>query len=629
MKRSLATILLVMLCIGVTFAANYPIDFNNSDKGALPLPKLIPDNYNLNDFKVSEDQTLGYKSVVRNVGTRAILGQFSYAMNNVKPFQYEPNSGTLLFIVPTYATNTAQNKLEGFLHMFYSKNGGDTWQNFQIFDQVGIVPVHPSFSVLNNGNATDPTNFNYLVTYPYAKEQSGSYPWGGGMFLIVNGTSIDNVTQAGPISKQKWWSVEAASQVKKISNVDHELFYNAGLLSSDPNELYGYYGFSSFDMTDGSFVTQSVPSIFNISNFRSAPAGSSYNNPMHIGTDNNGAVYALVNNMFVDNENQRIPAVSKSTDMGVTWSTWNRFPQTMLENYILNEGGVTSKSGIFAYEKDGFTVVGPDEMSYLFRMIIMNDQNQYGIQIVEVVKKDDSWQIRKVADVVGTPRIILDERASTTDPLKDSLQWARNANEIEVAKTADGKYLVAKWIDYNGKLIVVSPAITISNGEQTIDTLLSNDVYMTYRGIGETSWHDTINVTKDDMINKMSFLPNIVPSINKVPVLTCQTIKSSDATNPRNNYPAPVLQLVSDFLQEVMVTTADLTVTSVKENPVITNFKVSEIYPNPATDQIDMAYNLDENSNVRIEIYDIMGQKVKTVLDSYIAAKSDRSHVVL
>lgn len=49
------------------------------------------------------------------------------------------------------------------------------------------------------------------------------------------------------------------------------------------------------------------------------------------------------------------------------------------------------------------------------------------------------------------------------------------------------------------------------------------------------------------------------------------------------------------------------------------------IFPNPANDHVSVQFTLDEQQNVRISIYNIMGQKVKTLTDG---AYSRGSHAV-
>jgi hypothetical protein len=53
--------------------------------------------------------------------------------------------------------------------------------------------------------------------------------------------------------------------------------------------------------------------------------------------------------------------------------------------------------------------------------------------------------------------------------------------------------------------------------------------------------------------------------------------------------------------------------TTVPTGGIPTSFELSGIYPNPAVDNMNVVYTLAENSDVKIEIYDITGRKLKTV----------------
>ncbi len=62
-------------------------------------------------------------------------------------------------------------------------------------------------------------------------------------------------------------------------------------------------------------------------------------------------------------------------------------------------------------------------------------------------------------------------------------------------------------------------------------------------------------------------------------------------------------------------------ITDVKENQVIPeNFKLEQNYPNPFNPSTIISYSLPVNSFVAIKIYDVLGRKLKTLVNSSIAA---------
>ena len=50
------------------------------------------------------------------------------------------------------------------------------------------------------------------------------------------------------------------------------------------------------------------------------------------------------------------------------------------------------------------------------------------------------------------------------------------------------------------------------------------------------------------------------------------------------------------------------------------SFALSQNYPNPFNPETQIAYVLPEGSDVNIEIYDLLGQRVKTLVDGYQSA---------
>jgi hypothetical protein len=52
------------------------------------------------------------------------------------------------------------------------------------------------------------------------------------------------------------------------------------------------------------------------------------------------------------------------------------------------------------------------------------------------------------------------------------------------------------------------------------------------------------------------------------------------------------------------------------------------LFPNPANDKFTLEYELTQSANVQIELYDMIGHKVKTVTPNSFEEKNKYSHSV-
>jgi hypothetical protein len=532
---------------------------------------------------------------------------------NVTPVTYEPTSNTLVE-VQEWRYMSPQNELHGGIYIKYSTNNGLTWGKRTFWDEAGKLPLWPSIAVLNPGK-TNPIDFNYVIQGPVAVQEGQQYPWKGGFWLLVNGTaSADPLVIPGPTNGYTWWTTRAAAN--KVGN--KEMFYNSSILTNQSGYQYGAYGNSAFDMKAGDFLIQNIPPQWDVSVFRpSTDPTRSYNDQLYTDVDNQGGVYVGVKNMFADDINSRVPSVSKSVDGGLTWSAFDRMPKSLIENYIDVYGGDAQRSGMVPYNSDGFVVWGPDNFSFLFRMAIGTSSNQYEFHIVEASKRNGAWGIRKVGDYSGYNLIAVTDEGDQTN-YKDSVSTSRLGNELQIVRTADSKYVIAKWVDYNGDTMRVMPPI-IMNEVDTIGIINTTDVFMAYRDVNNPDWSQTFNVTKTKDIDKCTFLPMVVRNLATIPLFSLASFRSQyqDPNHPRNQYPGAVWQLLYDTWQGVGFTKVALDVNDVKEETY--NFNVNDIYPNPVSDAAEVSFNFDATSNVSIQVFDILGNKRADVINTILS----------
>jgi hypothetical protein len=165
--------------------------------------------------------------------------------------------------------------------------------------------------------------------------------------------------------------------------------------------------------------------------------------------------------------------------------------------------------------------------------------------------------------------------------------------------------------------------LKISNGEQTLDTLLTTDVFFSYREKNQFMWSSPLNATNDTVYDKITWIPNIVPSLDKVPLVKERTrrIQYTDPNNPRNSYPDFIQQLVVDYPQDVVFALVNLTGINEVQEPVNKSFYLKDPQPNPANgDYTEIGFVLDKPMEIRVELFDLMGNRIKTLYNGFASA---------
>ena len=612
MKKIITLLLTLAVISGMAFADNIKApkatDYSSSTSIAVPVFEPTLNEFNTPKYPGDAPLLDAFIDTVRD----ATFSFYGY----VTPVVYEPNSKTLIEVQNFRYVPQGGSDLHGSLYIKTSQNNGLTWSKNILYDKIDNIAVWPSIAVLNTENKTNPKDFNYVITGPIAIKEGTTYPWAGDIWLIAEGAAgtVDDIVQDFPIPGQRWFWTRAAANVVS----DNEVFYNVGTLSSQSGYQYGYYGSSAFNLTMGDFNAQESPAQWAPEKFKpSTDIGSSYNDHLYIDVDNAGGTYVGVKNMFVDDQDNRVPAVSKSEDGGITWSEFDRMPATLMRNYYAVYGGDADHSFMIPYSSDGFVVWGVDKWSFIFRVVINKGQDDYEFHVVEVFK-NGAWGIRKIADWSGFNQLVMNDVGESPN-YKDSIQVSRLGNELQIVRTADSKFVVAKWIDYTDSTLAVEPPVLINGGLDTLSKIQSNDVFMAIRDVSKTNWSEVYNVTDNAVIDKCTYLPLIIPDLEHVPLFQLFTFSSpyTDPSHPRNSYPANAWSLITDTWQGVGFTMLNLTgEVSVEEEDY--NFTVNEVYPNPAQETAEFTFNLDNSSQVVVEVYNSLGQKVASVLNQFM-----------
>jgi len=86
-----------------------------------------------------------------------------------------------------------------------------------------------------------------------------------------------------------------------------------------------------------------------------------------------------------------------------------------------------------------------------------------------------------------------------------------------------------------------------------------------------------------------------------------------ECTFSRYDYPD-----FSDYIYQVYNT--GVTTNAPTNNPAIISFKLDQNYPNPFNPETTISYSIQKSSNIKLEIYDINGRLVKTIVNDFLNA---------
>ncbi|HRP01058.1 MAG TPA: T9SS type A sorting domain-containing protein [Candidatus Kapabacteria bacterium] len=579
------------------------------------------------------------------------------------PIAYEPISNTILVLQSNrfnYTKNGAQ-VFRGELYLYYSNDNGANWTKTTAFAADEEIPVFPTLTVINPKKSSNPKDL--LITIAVRKfkgDGTGNYNYEGHAFLFSNTTGLSTsdfepFVEKGPAndnpSNYNWGIVNGFAYNTPESAI--ALFYSQLSPASD-NYQYGIYGVGNIEFSNEDGTVLSNYSVmpqnnWGVSNWRQ-PAGkpqNTYNAPLNVDADANGTLYAAVNNVWADRELQeRELSISKSTDNGQTWSDFDRTASAVINAYIAQEGLVYAFDPA-PYSAGGFAVTGVDQYSFVmtFKKIKSVTPSIEENVFAELSKKDGEWKIRTIAqcyglNTFGMQPYLLSDTNSTTD-VWDEFDRNPRSFEIQLAKTADGQNILVKYLDINEKIAVLNNKLNLLGSNSLLDSMLSTDIWVAYRNVAsDGEWSAPKNITSDDWFNRSTWIPRIIPSLTQVPILEFTT---KEWTNPES---ARVKAGYPYFLQNyfyanfvtnnVLFSSFDAVAGENIRNPVIQkptgvngvtsvedqmNIQINSlnIYPNPANGSTSITYDIANNANVKIEIFNTMGQLVKTVRNYSLA----------
>ncbi|MBU3699763.1 MAG: hypothetical protein FGM33_07115 [Candidatus Kapabacteria bacterium] len=601
---------------------------------AMQIPaRLTPADIVLpNSASKQEEETQA--ATFRRIFSTDVRSQFHYWPFNTASgdiLKYDPKSRTL---------NLARNRaiiatnITGVdIGIMRSTNGGRAWTFDIVKNTSDIFFGMPNFGWVNPDDVSDASKYAtaiYGIRYPIP---ALSY---GGMSLwnrTTNGVyelPLSDQTAPGPGYDVQMGDLYA-------DNVLGALHY-AGTLNTSAGAQYGAYGYFNFNLVVEDYGTApTIPSAWALDKWIASDVpSSSFNAPVLISGDDEGTLYSCFNNIQAESEpGQRSIQVSKSTDNGKTWGALNAMPRELLSEYATARGGdIGFQPGQSPYQGGAFIVTGKDSYSFFFRYLYgLASQTQQGAldsilgyQIVEAAYKNGTWKLNEVANL----NTITIDAFSIQDSVSQSIGAVAivgnengRGHEVQVAKTADGQNLVVKYIDINPDRQNTFAAVrrfsasgsNYTEGEAYTSNF-DTDIFVTSRPIGSSEWTQAVNCTDDADMSIRTYMPDVVPSLDSIPVVRMiGTNANAAATLPRQ-----VFQLVWNGTAAIDFSMLNPLATSVESEERTYDFRFNNVAPNPVNSMAEVTFTLDRPAMTTIEVYDIIGNKIASVYSQFLNA---------
>jgi len=567
--------------------------------------------------------------------TSTVFGPFWETYNDNPVFVYDAGTG-MIGVVQIDLDGTFPN-LTGIVNLIATMDNGANWSSTELFNRAGTLIGFPGFATANGG--TSNLGDLFWTVFGWSYEQPDFNRTGSIGLFKTTGDPFDFPMLGPDFNNPQGYTWSLGDMVGV--NGDAPSIHHVSRLGNPTGAQFGAYGQWGFDPDFEDFTASSMPQQWAVSQFVNPnDLTTTFNSSPVMGADEEGRLYMMVNNLFADDDQNRVPAVSISEDQGATWSDFSRMPVNALDAYR-SQVGWANIAVYGPYQGDALVVTGPNEFSYFFRVRQINEAgNVINIDIVEGHYENGAWTLTRVAELNGFP-LEFGRADEPSDAISEaawlpSYALTSGGHEVGAAITADGSAIVVKWIDENPNrgYIKFDQTLTAYFNSQgnwqpnEFDSLLTTDVYMAYRMLDGT-WSTPVNHTDDLAYDKGTRIPRVVPNLSNVPVLSLGTFPL-DQFNPQYSFYQALSQLPALVFDANVDRRAPKVVqvgffnainpTSVNEDVVNYTFNLNAVAPNPAQNEAEVTFTMDVPGTVSLDLYSTTGSKVATVFNGHLSA---------
>lgn len=544
----------------------------------------------------------------------SIANAYSYYSGNQQPYIFSREVNKLITVkrgyfdldsVPTYSgIDTKDN-----LFFRTSEDWGKTWtEQVLIYDDRTEIlgkARYPSCYAFNLDG-----QFTLIYTGPVTKGDG----WIGFLSGLYDGTGSansfsPNFTQGG---KSYNWGTDA----KLLGGINGDgnpyalgvggVMPPEGFRDGYDNANIAFRRTEDFAAWGGYIPPQTASNLFrpttdNVDSRRNAMVNMRFGEPNKIYA---GIFGGLVNSELED-RNEMCFTVSE--DNGLTWSELNSCPISLVRYYASTIPGVYFDSCYIAFSAMDMTAFDNGDLSFVCQLYegisdttnVKKYEDQLH-QIIEIYYEGGIWGVRRIADLTGYVLVY-------ADPVPSG-QTQRNQMgiELQVVRSIDGQTLICKWVDF----------VDVTDDQGVVYPRYTNDIFVATRASIANRWGDAKNITESLEYDRVTWLPDFVPNnLTGIPLLKTVTMFDEASTDEvkRNR------QRLLEQKQWLTIGHFDLEPADVPQDGNIQGIiEIENIYPNPAKDFAFINFNSNIEGNVKVEIVNLLGQKMMDVYDGRV-----------
>ena len=337
----------------------------------------------------------------------SLANAYSYFTNDQQPFVYYAPTNTLITIKRGALAATAGQNTLNDLYVRTSNNWGVTWNPAELIytATAGNLARYPSIYGFE---------FESQMAYVFTAPANQANGWQGFINGIYTaGNSAFSFTYNETIGGKAYgWSGTDSKIFGSIKGSDAYAIATGGIMPPSGLPLVDNSSIGKRSSTTFVDWTSEIPAAWASSNFVTPIPDATYTDSLSNSSvmalkmeETDKILYSAVYGRFTaaDVITASIPGVSKSTDLGNTWSDFEIFPRSVLNNYIT--GLSLDPNVVYISNRDFVPFAGGD---YSFVVSLFEDTTKtfkpYASalhQIVELYKEKGQFGLRPIANITG------------------------------------------------------------------------------------------------------------------------------------------------------------------------------------------------------------------------------------